>query len=218
MQIGLFGGTFDPIHNGHLRAVLDVMEAFPLDRCLLIPAAAPPHKARPDMAEASDRLEMARLAAAGVEGLEVSEVEIRRSGPSYTVDTIRHYQNVLPSGVRILLLLGIDAFFEIDSWHEWQELLGAVPLIVMSRPVGDAPVSRSAAADFLSGRIRDGYRFDPDEGGFVHPDLPAVYYRDVTPLDISSTDIRWRIQSGRSIRFLLPEAVERYIVEKELYR
>ena len=218
MQIGLFGGTFDPIHNGHLQAVLDVMETFPLHRCMLIPAAVPPHKARPDMAEVSDRLEMVRLAAGGVEGLEVSEVEIRRSGPSYTVDTVRHFQKILPSGTRILLLLGIDAFFEIDSWHAWQELLGAVPLIVMTRPFGDEPVSRSAAAEFLRRRIRDGYRFDPEAGGFLHPDLPTVYYRKVTLLDISSTDIRRRIQGGRSIRFLLPEAVERYIVERKLYR
>lgn len=218
MQIGLFGGTFDPIHNGHLRAVLDVMETFPLDRCILIPAAAPPHKARPDMAEVSDRLEMVRLAARGVQGLEVSEVEIRRSGPSYTVDTIRHFQKTAPSGAQIFLLVGLDAFYDIDSWHKWRELIGAVPLIVMTRPIGNEPVSCSGAAEFLRSHIRDGYRFDPDTGGFLHPDLPAVYYRQVTMLDISSTDIRRRIQSGRSIRFLLPGAVERYIAEKELYR
>jgi nicotinate-nucleotide adenylyltransferase len=217
-SILLFGGTFDPIHHGHLRAALEVMESHPLDRCVLIPAAVPPHKARGDMAGVDHRLAMVRLAAAGVEGLAVSEAEVRRAGPSYTVDTIREFQESLPGDAEILLLLGLDAFFEIDSWHAWQELLGAVPLVVMTRPDGQKTASRQAAAGFLNDRIQQGYRFMPEAGGFYHPHLPTVYFRKVTMLDISSTDIRRRVKSGRSIRFLVPDAVRRYIAEKELYR
>jgi nicotinate-nucleotide adenylyltransferase len=218
MRIGLFGGTFDPIHNGHLRAALDVCEAFPLDRCILVPAAKPPHKIRGDTSGVDHRLTMARAAVEGIEQLEVSEVEARRKGPSFTIDTVRHFRQTLPAGTALFLLLGADAFFDIDSWHAWQELMDEVPPLVMTRPGFSRDDFAAALDDFISGHLAEGYSWDRGRSGFFHPRRPPVHYFPVTMLDISATDIRKRVRQGRSIRFLLPHAVERYIFEKELYR
>jgi nicotinate-nucleotide adenylyltransferase len=218
MRIGLFGGTFDPIHNGHLRAALDACEDFPLDQCILIPAATPPPKSGAKPADMDHRLTMTRLAAEGIGKLAVSDVEIRRKGPSFTIDTVRHFRQTLTAGEEILLMLGADAFFEIVTWHSWQELLDEVALLVMTRP-GGATADFAVALDaFISGHVADGYTFDWNRKGFFHPRRPPIFYVPVTQLDISSTDIRTRIQCGRSVRFLLPESVERYIDQEELYR
>ena len=218
MRIGLFGGTFDPIHNGHLRAALDACEDFPLDQCVLIPAAKPPHKNGLKTAGVDHRLAMTRLAAEGIDKLAVSDVETQRTGPSFTIDTIRHFRRTLAAADELLLMLGADAFFEIDTWHSWQELLDEVGLLVMTRP-GGATADFAVAIDaFISGHLADGYTFDWNRKGFFHPRRPPIFYVPVTQLDISSTDIRNRIHRGRSVRFLLPESVERYIDREELYR
>jgi nicotinate-nucleotide adenylyltransferase len=119
MKIGLFGGTFDPIHFGHLRSALEVREACGLERVVLIPAAVPPHKGWGAMAAAADRLQMIELAVAGAPGLAVSDVELRRAGPSYTIDTIRDFQGEIPGG-EIALIVGLDAFLEIDTWKSFR--------------------------------------------------------------------------------------------------
>ncbi len=218
MRIGLFGGTFDPIHNGHLRAALDTCESFSLDRCILIPAAKPPHKAGKPVSGVDHRLAMARIAVEGLEALAVSEAEARRAGPSFTIDTVRHFQHEFKEGTSLFLILGADTFFEIDTWHAWQELAESIPFLVMTRP-GDSEADFVSSLDtFISSRIAEGYRYNRDRRGFFHPGRPPIQYVPVTMLDISSTDIRSRIGRGRSIRFLLPEKVERYIREKGLYR
>ena len=218
MRIGLFGGTFDPIHNGHLRAALDVCENVPLDRCILIPAANPPHKTGQATSAVEHRLAMTRLGADGIERLEVSDVEAQRKGPSFTIDTVRHFQHALPAGTRLFLLLGADAFFDIDTWHAWQELIDQVALAVMTRP-GPGREDFAAALDtFIAGHVADGYTCNRSRRGFFHPTRPPIYYVPVTALDISSTELRDRVRKGRSIRFLVPEAVERYVLDKELYR
>ncbi|HSM73080.1 MAG TPA: nicotinate (nicotinamide) nucleotide adenylyltransferase, partial [Desulfobacterales bacterium] len=115
-RIGLFGGTFNPIHLGHLRSAQEVLEAFDLQRILLIPSALPPHKEPEFLANAADRLAMIRQATLGHTGLSVSDVEITRPGPSYTIDTVRFFKRSLPADTRLFLVVGLDAFLEIDSW------------------------------------------------------------------------------------------------------
>ncbi len=137
MKIGLFGGTFNPVHFGHLRAALEVREGFGLKQVVLIPAAVPPHKERGGVAAAADRGAMLTLAVEGCSALAVSDVETRRPGPSYTIDTVRHFRCSLPADTEILLVVGLDAFLEIDSWKSFRELLGLVPVIVLSRPGSD---------------------------------------------------------------------------------
>jgi len=218
MRIGLFGGTFDPIHIGHLRSALEVREGFPLDRCWLVPAATPPHKSSGAVAAAGQRLAMTRMAASACPDFDVSDLELRRSGPSYTIDTIRHFQERLSEEDELFLIVGLDAVLEIDSWKSYRALLNAVPLIVMARPAtGTADRPRDPLGDYLRNRISADYRYDKADGSFRHPSLRAVYPFEVPLLEISSTRIRRLRRAGRSVRFLLPEAVHDYIVEQELY-
>ena len=134
MRIGLFGGTFNPIHRGHLWAASEVIKRFNLDQFFLIPAALPPHKTPGAVANADDRLEMIHLAIADLSGLTVSDVELNRPGPSYTIDTVRHFKNTLANDSRIYLIMGLDAFLEIDTWKSYTELLEQIAFIVMARP------------------------------------------------------------------------------------
>ena len=126
-KIGILGGTFDPIHLGHLRAAVEIQEGFGLDAIYLIPAAIPPHKQRSDIAAPADRLEMVRRATQGLPELRVSDVELKRQGPSYTIDTICAFRDMQSENVGTYLIVGIDAFLEIDTWKSYQDLLHIVP-------------------------------------------------------------------------------------------
>lgn len=220
MRIGLFGGTFNPIHVGHLRSVLEVADGFPLDQCHLIPAAIPPHKDAGQMVAAEARLEMLRLALAGQNKLKVSDVEINRSGLSYTIDTVQHFMTRLPESARLFLIVGLDAFLELDTWKANRDLLRSVGLIVMSRPLPDLQrVSErwQAIQDYLTGTFSAEYTGSPARSVFVHPRWKPVHVFNVTLLDISSSVIRETIRSGRSVQYLLPPAVADYIKNRGLY-
>ena len=123
MRFGLFGGTYNPVHIGHLRAALEVKEGFSLDEVFLIPAALPPHKMPGEVADADDRLHMLSLALEDAPGLTISDVELKRSGPSYTIDTVQHFKRNAPDQFQIYLIMGMDAFLEIDTWKSYDELL-----------------------------------------------------------------------------------------------
>jgi nicotinate-nucleotide adenylyltransferase len=220
MKIGLFGGTFNPIHFGHLRAALEVKEGCGLDQVLLIPAAVPPHKDSGALAAAVDRLRMIELAAEGEPGLAASDIEIRRGGPSYTVDTVRHFRRELPAGTDIFLIVGLDAFLEIDTWKSFRELLTLVPVIVISRPDAShrsAGSERDAVADFIRSRISPSCTLSGDPAGFSAEGVRSVTLFSVTALDVSSRRIRDLAAAGRSIRFLVPEPVRNHIKAKGLY-
>jgi nicotinate-nucleotide adenylyltransferase len=220
MRIGLFGGTFNPIHFGHLRAALEVMDRFPLEACHLVPAAVPPHKTAVDVAGANHRLEMIRTAISGIAGLQVSEVELRRAGPSYTIDTVREVFNGAGDGTDIYLMIGMDAFLEIDTWKDYRRLLSEVPFVVMTRPGSgghSAHGIRNMLTEFLHARLSADYRLSPGQGCFTHPELQPVYIQEVTLLDISSSKIRQLVKNGRSVDFLLPAAVVEYIKTRRLY-
>nr|MDJ0991596.1 nicotinate (nicotinamide) nucleotide adenylyltransferase [Desulfobacterales bacterium] len=130
-KIGILGGTFDPIHLGHLRAAVEIQEGFGLDAVYLIPAAIPPHKQRGDIAAPADRLEMVRRATEDLPVLRVSDIELKRRGPSYTIDTICAFREKLPPKVWVYLIMGIDAFLDISTWKAYEDLLHIVPSIVI---------------------------------------------------------------------------------------
>ena len=133
MRLGLFGGTFNPIHLGHLRAAIEVQEAFGLEKILLIPSARPPHKQADQVASAGDRLEMVRLAVQGEPLLEASDVELARPGPSYTIETLRYFQDRFGPESQVFFVVGQDAFSEIATWKSYQALFSIAHFVVMAR-------------------------------------------------------------------------------------
>jgi len=221
MRIGLFGGTFNPIHFGHLRTVLEVRERFGLSRVYLIPSALPPHKSQIGIASPSDRLEMIRRAVENDPDFVVSDVELMRTGPSYTIDTLSFFASVMPETAPHFLIIGLDAFLDLHTWKDFMGILSRTPLIVMGRPGAnhrgqfqDMPI---AVADYLDVLI-PGYQYDRQQSVFVHPEFQSVYLIGVTSLDISSSAIRSLVRKGRSIRFLVPETVSEFISSKGLYQ
>ncbi|MFZ1202077.1 MAG: nicotinate-nucleotide adenylyltransferase [Desulfobacterales bacterium] len=220
MKIGLFGGTFNPVHIGHLRAALEVTQGFPLDECYLIPSAMPPHKAAAGLIDAAVRYELLCRAVAGCDGLKVSDIELKRSGASYTVDTVRLFRKMLPDAARLYLLVGLDAFLELDTWKSFRTLLKTVAFIVMSRPEPgmQRPAERWQALDrFLRAAISEEYVGSEARSVFSHPQLMPIHVFDVTMLDISSSRIRELIRSGRSVRYLLPAEVRDIVSSRGLY-
>ena len=221
MRIGLFGGTFNPVHFGHLRAALEIREGFDLDEVILIPAALPPHKIPVEVADAADRMQMLNLALEDTSGLKLSDVELKRSGPSYTIDTVQHLRQTLPDQSRIYLIMGMDAFLEIDTWKSYNELLEQIPFIIISRP----NTGRSSTnfgwkflEDYLTSKISTDYVFSESHNCYRAKDKQPVYIYEVTGLDISSTRIRSLISKGRPIRFLVPQKVTHFIQSKGLYK
>jgi nicotinate-nucleotide adenylyltransferase len=209
LPIGVFGGTFDPVHFGHLRAALEVQELAGLQGVRLIPAAIPPHRESPD-ASAAHRLAMLERAAAGQQGFSVDDRELRRNGPSYTVDTLRSLRDDL-GPAPLCLILGMDAFQGLADWYRWELIPELAHLVVACRPGAPVPTQGAAAALLAERRCE-------------HPaDLAAmragrVLLLGITQLDISASDIRQRIAEGRSARFLAPDPVCLYINRHGLYQ
>ena len=196
MKLGVVGGTFDPIHIGHVAMAEAGADCAGLDRVLLIPASVPPHRTGAT-APAEDRLEMSRLAAAGHPRLEVSDVELRRPGPSYTVDTLIALAAERPDA-DLHLLLGWDAAREIGSWRSPEEVMRLARLVIVSRPGYPAPTERDLRAAGI------------DPARTILCDVP-------TP-DVESTEVRRRLhQPGRSLAGLLDPAVEEYVRHRHLY-
>ena len=220
MHIGLFGGTFNPVHFGHLRAALEVKEGFDLDELILIPAALPPHKMPGEVADASDRLHMLNLALEETAGLKLSDVELKRSGPSYTIDTVQHFKETLPDQSRIYLIMGMDAFLEIDTWQSYDELLIQIPFIIINRPKSGSAsncFSWRYLETYLTSKVSADYVFSAAQSCYRAKNKQPVYVFEVTGLAIASTRIRKLINEGRSIRYLVPPKVADFIKSKGLY-
>jgi len=219
-RIGLFGGTFNPIHLGHLRAADEVRKKFPLDRIYFIPSATPPHKEPDGLAEAADRLAMIRLAIADYPLFKVSDVEVSRPGLSFTIDTVRYYKSYLPEETDLYLIMGFDAFLEIHTWRSYLDLLALIPFIVMARPGKDfvqSPQGWKILEDYLFRRISDRYRFCEERSCYDRPDTPPIYQMDIELTDVSSTRIRHSIKTGLPIDRQVPPVVSEYIKTKGLY-
>jgi nicotinate-nucleotide adenylyltransferase len=186
----------------------------------------PPHKGRSDLAPAIHRLTMIELALAEVEGeaLLVSDLELQREGPSYTVDTVEAFREQLSSGDNLYLIMGADAFLELDSWRRWRALLAAVSLIVMSRPgssgMGDSPSGRDwhPLAAYAREHLDLDYRLHADPWRLAHPQLPPIYFAPVPDWDLSSSKVRRRLRRGEAIEALVAPKVAGYIASKGLYQ
>lgn len=195
MRLGLFGGTFDPPHIGHLIVAQDALDALRLDRLVFVPAALPPHKRRARITDAQFRLDMVRAAIDADDRFVVDDIELRRAGPSYTADTVRAYREMHPDA-GIFLLLGADQYAEFDTWREPEIIRRLATLAVLGR-------------SGVSGNDDNGEGEGDGDGGVVRV--------AVTRIDLSSTDIRRRVSAGEPIRYLVPPAVERLIRERSLY-
>lgn len=206
--VGMFGGTFDPVHNAHLRVALDVVELGGLDRLHLIPCNVPPHRGDPHVMP-PQRLAMLELAVAGEPRLLVDDRELRRAGPSYTVDTLISLHAEDPEA-HLVLLMGTDSFASLPRWDRWRELAEWAHVVVMERP--EASLGHSGElAEWLVGREAHEW------ATLRHERAGRVLFQPVTPLDVSATDIRHRLHAGRSPRYLLPDPVWEYIRDNGLY-
>jgi nicotinate-nucleotide adenylyltransferase len=206
--LGILGGTFDPIHYGHLRPAQEVRRALDLAEIRLVPAANPPHR-HPPVATAAQRLRMVELAAANVSGFTVDDREFRRGGLSYTVPTLESLRREF--GARPLcLLMGMDAFDGIETWHQWERLPELAHLVVMTRPGWMLP-----APDVLPAWVRDRAEREPDM--LARAGAGKVYFQAVTPQDISATHIRDAIGRGEPVENALPPAVLEYIRTNHIY-
>jgi nicotinate-nucleotide adenylyltransferase len=214
-RIGLFGGTFNPIHLGHLRAARTVEEAFSLGQVLFIPSYIPPHKAAVDIASPEDRLKMVELAVAGIPRFRASALEVEARERSYSILTLEKIKTVFP-GSPIFFILGADAFLEIETWRDYERVLFQCSFIVISRPGYEVERAR----DVLGGRFREETFAVPPEGGLDNRTLGTfrIFLLKIDALDISSTEIRKRVKSGGSLEGLVPPEVEAYMRRKRLYR
>lgn len=206
--IGLLGGTFDPVHFGHLRAALEACERLDLPRLHLLPAGDPPHRSD-TVASATQRLAMLELATASCPRLEIDDRELRRAGPSFMVDTLTEVRAEV-GAAPVLLLIGQDAANALDSWHRWQDLFGLAHLVVLRRP--DA---HFRCAGELLRHIERRRVAEPDD--LLQAPAGKILPLEVTQLDISSTLIRRLLAEGKSPQFLLPDAVLEYIRRQRLY-
>ena len=220
MHIGLFGGTYNPIHLGHLRAALEVKEGFSLDEIYFIPCAIPPHNKSGHVIGAKERYEMARIATANTPGFLASDVELNRSGPSYTIDTVLYFKSVLKKDTQLYFILGLDAFLEIDTWKSYMDLFPLIPFIILTRPYAghkDPGVRQQKIENFIKSKISAGYKYDAAQSGFIHPEMEPVFLFNVTSLEISSSAIRSLIKKRGSIQFLVPDEVIDLIKKNGLY-
>jgi nicotinate-nucleotide adenylyltransferase len=206
--IGIFGGTFDPIHIGHLRTAFELWQALHLTEVRFVPAGMPPIRDQP-LAEAGLRLAMVQAAVADEPAFVVDDREIRRAGISYSVDTLAELRAEFPER-SICLLLGMDAFLGLPNWHRWRELFDLAHVIVAHRPGWKAPTMGplgEVMVDRGTGAVRD-----------LHEKTAGrIFIHAVTQLEISSTELRQLIVAGRDPRYLVPDEVRRIIVETRCY-
>jgi len=213
-KIGLFGGTFNPIHLGHLRSAEEISESFELGRVIFIPASYPPHKEKGDILPASLRAQMVRLAIADNPRFAFSEVELRRPGKSYSVETITHFRQEFGTDAELYFILGLDAFREINTWKEYAALFALCHFIVMTRP----GFEKNFTPEHLPVEMAKDFCYDAPRGGYAHCSGFFVFPKEITALDISSTKIRETIREHHSVKYLLPEPVQVFIDQNNLYR
>jgi len=194
-RVGVLGGTFDPLHLGHLRVAEVARDELTLERVLFVPAANPPHKSGGEVTDARERVAMLELVLSAEESFELSTIEIDRGGPSYTIETLDELQRERPE-TEYWFITGSDAFVEIRTWKEWETLLGRYSFVVHGRPGVSLDDASRAVPAALHERI--------------------VFLRREM-LNVSSTEIRRSVRDGHSIRFLVPDAVEGYIRQNRLY-
>ena len=198
-KIGIMGGTFNPIHYGHLFIAQTALDALELNKIIFIPAGIPPHKQQELILDSNHRINMINLATKSNPNFSVSDIEVKREATSYTIDTIRELKQLYSKETEFYFITGTDAFVEIETWKEYEELLRIVKFVVVTRQVSSSNLL-DEKIDFLTKEYR-----------------ARITKIKIPTLDISSTDIRNRIKTKGSIKYLLPENVEKYILSNRLY-
>ena len=209
-MIGILGGTFDPVHFGHLRPALDMREALELEELRLVPCRQPPHRDQP-YATPGQRLTMLQLATRGEPGLSIDERELQRDGPSYMVDTLSSLRAELGKECPIALLIGMDALHGLASWHRWRELVDLCHVVVAARPAWEAPQSGEVAELVRERRVENVASVRACAAG-------KLVFCPVTLMDVSASRIRALLAAGKSPRYLLPDEVLEYIQMTGLYQ
>jgi nicotinate-nucleotide adenylyltransferase len=206
-MIGILGGTFDPIHHGHLRLALELYERLELQQVRLLPSARPPHREAPTVTP-EQRMHMLRLALADEPALCADDRELRRTGPSYMVDSLSELRAEYP-GTPLCLLLGMDAFLGLPTWHQWPRLIELAHLVVVQRPDTHHPLP-DVLSHFVERYRCHGRLQNADKGRILMLEIPA--------LSISATYIRSLLHNGRNPRYLLPPTVLQFILDQRLYQ
>lgn len=207
-RIGIFGGSFDPIHFGHLRPALEILAALSLDEIRLVPAGRPPHRS-PPVAAPGLRLQMVQAAVIGEPRFVVDERELRRSGPSYTADTLAELRREFPRG-QLILIVGMDAFMGFPGWHAWQRIFEYAHVVVAHRP-GWVPPDQGELVEVLHQRRAT------SAAELLDTTSGQMLLQPVTQLEISSTQIRAAVAAGDDPRYLVPEAVRELILQTRCY-
>ncbi|MDA3869608.1 MAG: nicotinate-nucleotide adenylyltransferase [Gammaproteobacteria bacterium] len=202
--LGILGGTFDPVHFGHLRTALDVMQALDLEQVRFLPNSVPPHREQPWL-DVTTRKQLLEIAVQDMPGFELDCRELDREGKSYMVDTLTSLRADFP-GHHLCLILGMDAFAGLHQWHQWQRILEFCHIVVIARPGFDWPTAPELQA-------LERHRTD-DAGELKRAEAGRILLQSVTQLDISASNIRKQLQAGQDIRYLLPEAVRLKLLEK----
>ncbi|HOC46447.1 MAG: nicotinate-nucleotide adenylyltransferase [Syntrophorhabdaceae bacterium] len=210
MAIGVFGGTFNPVHMGHLRVAEEIREDFRLEVIYFIPSHLPPHKDTETCSFSGDRLKMLEAAVKGNPFFKVSDLEIKRGGLSYTIETLKKLEGRFND---IYFIIGIDAFVLIDTWYHWEELFYHTNFIVMTRPASGSLNVPQMLPESVRTRLTE-----LQDSVYRHESGKTIHLHPVTKIDISSTKIRALHREERSIKYLVPPSVEKIIIERGLYR
>lgn len=214
MRIGLFGGSFNPVHIGHLRAAEEIRGLFSLEKVIFIPTRIAPHKPGSILASPEHRLAMLELALQNNRHFLTSDVELNREGTSYSVETLRYFRDTFPEAAEPFFMVGMDAFLEIDSWRNYRDLFPLCNFIVMTRPGYVLPPS----SQLIPRQLLGDFTYLPDEQRYRHASGSSVFIAEIPGLAISSQEIRKRAARGQSITYLVPQAVEAYILQQKLYQ
>lgn len=213
MRYGLLGGTFNPIHLGHLRSAEEIYDDLKLDHVIFIPAAIPPHKNTRRIIPFFHRFKMVGVAIKDYPHFSVSDIEERLPGKSYSVETLRYLRKIHGKKVAFYFIMGLDEFLKISSWKDYRELFKLSNFVVINRP----GFAKSKVKEIITQEISKNFVFDTEENRFISPSAFSIYTRETTLIDISSTRIREHIRKSKSIRFLVPDVVYEYIHKEGLY-
>jgi nicotinate-nucleotide adenylyltransferase len=214
MRWGLLGGTFDPIHFGHLRGAEEMLEIFNLNRIIFVPSSRPPHKLEANVTSFNHREQMIRLAIEDNVNFSFSEVEKLRAGKSYSVETVEYILNKYMEDLELYFIVGQDAFQAVTTWKDWERLLLLCNFAVMTRPGYDD----MRLDEILPKEFAARFTYDKKIDGFQGPTGYAIYFRHTSFLDISSSRMREMVKNGKSIKYLTTDKVRQYITKNSLYK
>ncbi len=212
MRIGILGGTFDPIHIGHLRIAEEICDEMELEKVFLIPGAIPPHKDKSSIAPFDNRLAMAQMAVEESSHLSVLDLEGRRKGFSYSIETLKEIHQLFGPDLEVYFIIGIDAFMEIQTWKDYKQLFDFSNFIVLKRPGFPFEELEQYIVS-----LNISFKKGKDENSYISLSGHIITYKEIPLIDISSTNIRELVSAGKSISFLVPEKVRSYILKMRLY-